>query len=293
MDILISGASGLIGSSLTHYLQQQGHTVHVLKRNSPDSRYNWNPDTGFIQLEKNIKLDAVINLSGVNIGDKRWSQKRKQDIIQSRVNCTELLADTIKKLETPPSIFINASAIGYYGDTGQTPKNEDDCAGSNYLTDIVTQWENAANTLKETSIRTVFIRSGVVLSNKGGALKKMLLPFKLGLGGNIGSGEHYMSWISLIDELRAIEFLLNNNIHGPVNLTSPYPVTNKVFTKALGQALKRPTLFPMPSLIVKLLFGEMGNLLLLGSSRITPNVLLKHGFKFSHPDINSALRNTI
>jgi uncharacterized protein (TIGR01777 family) len=293
MDILISGASGLIGSSLTQYLQQQGHTVHALKRNSPDSRYNWNPDTGFIQLDKNIKLDAVINLSGVNIGDKRWSQKRKQDIIQSRVNCTELLADTIKKLETPPSIFINASAIGYYGDTGQKQKNEDDCAGSNYLTDIVTQWENAANALKETSIRTVFIRSGVVLSNKGGALKKMLLPFKLGLGGNIGSGEHYMSWISLIDELRAIEFLLNNDIHGPVNLTSPRPVTNKVFTKALGQALKRPTLFPMPSLIVKLLFGEMGNLLLLGSSRITPSVLLKHGFKFSHPDINSALRNAI
>ena len=291
MNILISGASGLIGTSLAPYLMKQGHTIYTLKRNQPTASFNWNPDTGIIKLDNNVHIDAVINLSGVNIGDKRWNKKRKSDIIQSRINSTSLLVSTISKLESPPSVFINASAIGYYGDTGQSIKNEYSPAGNNYLSEVVTQWENATSPLKDTNIRTVLIRSGVVLTKDGGALKKMLMPFKLGLGGVIGNGKQYMSWISLTDELKAIEFLLNNDIHGPVNLTAPNPVNNKTFTKALGHALKRPTIFPMPKFVVKALFGEMGELLLLGSNRITPDVLNEYGFTFSHPDIDSALMN--
>lgn len=291
MNILISGASGLIGTALSEYLIQQGHSVYPLKRNQPSAAFNWNPDTGSIQLDESIKLDAVINLNGVNIGDKRWNTQRKIDIIQSRVRSTQLLATTIKDLKHPPYVFINASAIGYYGDTGQEMKNENSPPGKNYLSDVVTQWEGAASSLKNSGIRTVFVRSGVVLSHKGGALKKMLLPFKLGLGGIIGNGKQYMSWISLIDELRAIEFLLHHDIHGPVNLTAPNPVNNQTFTKALGLVLKRPTIFPMPSVIVKILFGEMGELLLLGSNRVSPDVLLNSDFEFSHPDVHSALKN--
>lgn len=292
MNILISGASGLIGTALIKSLTQQGHTVNILKRNNQKTDFNWDPEVGTINIKTNSPIDAVINLNGVNIADKRWSNKRKSDIISSRVNSTRLLAETILKLENPPAVFINASAIGFYGDTGQTIKDETSLAGNNYLTDVVTQWEAAAHPLKNSGIRTVFIRSGVVLSNQGGALNKMLLPFKLGLGGIIGNGQQYMSWISLADEVRAIEFLLNNQtIHGPVNLTAPNPVDNRTFTKALGKALNRPTLFPMPSIVVKALFGEMGELLLLGSNRITPGVLTENGFKFLYPDIHSALKH--
>ena len=292
MNILISGASGLIGSALSNFLIQQGHSIHILKRNNPDSEFNWAPDLGLIQLDRNTEIDAVINLNGVNIGDKRWNNKRKAAIISSRVNSTRLLADAILRLKKPPAVFINASAIGFYGDTGQSVKDETSSAGNNYLSDVVTQWEAAADSLKESGIRTVFIRSGVVLSNKGGALNKMLFPFKMGLGGIIGNGKQYMSWISLTDEIRAIDFLLNKqNIHGPVNLTAPNPVDNRTFTKALGETLNRPTLFPMPSLVVKALFGEMGDMLLLGSNRIKPGVLTEHGFKFSYPDIHGALYN--
>jgi uncharacterized protein (TIGR01777 family) len=293
MNILISGASGLIGTSLSAHLKSQGHQVHTLKRNQPNANFNWNPDEGFIQLDPNIQLDAVINLNGVNIGDKRWNASRKAQIIESRVNSTQLLTSTIAKLAIPPKVFINASAIGFYGDTGSTLSSEHSPAGDNYLTHVVTQWEAAAKPLNDTGIRTVFIRSGVVISEKGGALKKMLMPFKFGLGGRIGTGQQFMSWISLTDELRAIEYLLNHDIHGPVNLTAPNPVTNQVFTKALGQALKRYTPFPMPSIIVKILFGEMGKLLLLGSNRIEPGILSEHGFKFLYPDIHSALKHTL
>ena len=290
MNILISGASGLIGQALSSYLKSQSHNIYILNRNKPESNFNWNPDAGVIHLDPSITLDAVINLNGVNIGDQRWNASRKASIIDSRVNSTHLLAKTIASLEVPPRVFINASAIGFYGDTGNKLSNEQSDSGDNYLSDVVTHWEAAADPLKDTSVRTVFIRSGVVLSPKGGALQKMLLPFKLALGGAIGNGQQFMSWISLTDELRAIEYLLTHDIHGPVNLTAPNPVSNHTFTKALGKALKRPTLFPMPSLVVKILFGEMGKLLLLGSNRIEPQVLSQHGFKFKHPNIHSALK---
>lgn len=290
MNILISGATGLVGTALRPYLESKGHQVYILHRGRSSGSFYWQPEKGVIHLDSNIHLDAVINLNGVNIGDKPWSAQRKQDIIDSRVTCTELLSQAIASRPTPPSVYINASAIGFYGDTADIPVDEQSIAGRNFLSEIVTKWEAAAKAIEDSSVRTVFIRSGVVLTPKGGALKKMLLPFKLGLGGKVGSGEQFMSWISLTDELRAIEFILNEpNIEGPVNLTAPNPVSNHTFTKALGKSLKRPTLVPMPAFLVKTIFGEMGDLLLLGSNRVLPVVLEKHGFTFKHPDINSAL----
>ncbi|MFT6152976.1 MAG: hypothetical protein ACJA0E_000328 [Bermanella sp.] len=290
MNILISGASGLIGSELVPYLKVQGHSVFILNRNNKDSSFNWDPSTGHIQLDSNIELDAVINLNGVNIGDQRWSPERKQQITQSRINSTDLLARTIAKLPNPPKVFLSASAIGFYGDTGSHTVDEKSPLGNNFLSKIVDPWEQAALPAKTAGIRTVLMRSGVVITPKGGALKKMLLPFKLGLGGRVGSGQQYMSWISLSDELRAIEFLLNSDVSGPVNLTSPTPVSNQNFTKALGRALNRPTIFPMPEFVVKAIFGEMGDLLLLGSSRVLPSVLIEKGFIFNHNFIDDAFR---
>ncbi|MGK0443344.1 MAG: hypothetical protein ACJA1U_000269 [Bermanella sp.] len=290
MNILISGATGLVGTALRPYLESKGHQVYILHRGRSSGSFYWQPEKGLIHLDDDIHLDAVINLNGVNIGDKPWSKQRKQDIIDSRVTCTELLSQTIASRANPPSLFINASAIGFYGDTADTPVDEQSTPGRNFLSEIVTKWEAAAKAIEDSCVRTVFIRSGVVLTPKGGALKKMLLPFKLGLGGKVGSGQQFMSWISLTDELRAIEFVLNEpSIEGPVNLTAPNPVSNYTFTKALGGALNRPTLFPMPAFVVKTVFGEMGDLLLLGSNRVLPVVLEKHGFKFKHPDIESAL----
>lgn len=289
MNILISGASGLIGSALRPYLELKGHQVYLLHRGRSSGGFFWQPDKGLIHLDDNIHLDAVINLNGVNIGDKPWTAQRKQDLIQSRVNCTQLLSHALVKRFDPPSVLINASAIGYYGDTANQVVNETSPPGSNFLTEIVSQWEAAAKPVQDAKIRTVFIRSGVVITPNGGALKKMLLPFKLGLGGKVGNGKQYMSWISLTDELRAIDFLLHNNINGPVNLTAPNPVTNSQFTTALGKALNRPTIFPMPEFMVKTLFGEMGDLLLLGSNRVLPEVLEANGFKFHHNQVTDAL----
>lgn len=291
MNILISGASGLIGRALMQYLPSCGHTVYQLQRHSNNSPFYWSPQSGTVQLDDSIAIDGVINLNGVNIGDKNWSPSRKQAIIDSRINSTELLAKTLANMTQKPKVLINASAIGYYGDTGNTLVDEQHDAGHNFLSDIVRPWEAAAQPAIDAGIRTVFMRSGVVLSAQGGALAKMLLPFKLCLGGKIGAGQQYMSWISLLDEVRAIDFLLTQtDIHGPVNLTAPNPVTNHEFTQALGQSLKRPTPFPMPEFIVKTLFGEMGELLLLGSARVQPNVLLHAGFEFSHPTLSTALQ---
>jgi uncharacterized protein (TIGR01777 family) len=289
VNILISGASGLIGKALTSYLRAQGHLVHILSRNDSGAVMTWQPEKNQITLDPSITLDAVINLNGVNIGDKSWSKQRKLDIVNSRVDSTRLLAETCAALPKPPSVLINASAIGFYGDSGSTVVDESSPAGDNFLTEIVTTWEDAAKPAVQANIRTVFIRSGVVLSKEAGALQKMLLPFKLGLGGRVGSGEQYMSWISLEDEVRAIDFILNNaDIIGPVNLTSPNAVTNAEFTQTLARCLNRPSFLPMPEFIIKLLFGEMGELLLLGGANVMPTALLNKGFQFNHADLEQA-----
>jgi len=294
MNILISGASGLIGSALRPYLEQKGHQVYLLHRGRKSGRFYWQPDKNMIHLDESIPLDAVINLNGVNIGEKKWSAARKQAIINSRVESTQLLCNALAKRLNPPSVLINASAIGYYGDTGDTAVDENSASGRNFLTDIVKQWEAATEAAQNANIRTVHIRSGIVLAKQGGALAKMLLPFKLGLGGKLGLGTQYMSWISLTDEIRAIEFLLQQeHIFGPVNLTAPNPVTNAQFTQSLGKQLKRPTPFPLPAWFIKMVFGEMGQLLLLDSNRVLPNVLKNNGFKFKDKTIDQALHNLL
>lgn len=295
MDILISGATGLVGTALTHYLRNKGHQIHVLQRNDSGAPLTWQPNKHQIFLDPKQHYDAVINLNGVNIGDKPWSKQRKLDIIQSRVDSTRLLTETIAALPNPPSVFINASAIGFYGNSEPNESNapvtvdESSPAGNDFLAEVVTTWEDSASALLNTEIRTVFIRSGVIIAKQGGALAKMLLPFKLGLGGRVGSGKQYMSWIALEDELRAIEFILNNaQIHGAINLTSPNAVTNKEFTSTLAWYLNRPAIFPMPEFMVKLLFGEMGELLLLGGANVKPTVLLDNGFVFKYPELDKA-----
>lgn len=294
MDILISGASGLIGKALATYLRGQGHDIHVLKRNDSGAEMTWQPEKKQIFLDPSITIDAVINLNGVNIGDKPWSKQRKLDIIKSRIDSTSLLAQTMAARPSPPNVFINASAIGFYGNSGSIAVDESSSAGDNFLTEIVSAWEQAAAPAVAANIRTVFIRSGIVLSKDAGALQKMLLPFKLGLGGRIGSGEQFMSWIALEDEVRAIDFILNNhNVKGPVNLTSPNAVTNKRFTKTLAKCLNRPAIFPMPEFMVKLLFGEMGELLLLDGANVKPNVLLENGFQFNNAELEKAFYSAL
>ena len=289
MNILISGASGLIGKALSSYLRTQGHSVHILSRNDSGAVMTWQPEKNQITLDPNVAIDAVINLNGVNIGDKPWSKQRKLDIVNSRVDSTRLLAETFAALPKPPSVFINASAIGFYGDSGSAVADESSPAGDNFLTEIVSRWEDAAAPAVAANIRTVFIRSGIVLSKEAGALQKMLLPFKLGLGGRVGSGEQYMSWISLEDEVRAIDFILSDSsIQGPVNLTSPNAVTNTEFTQTLARCLSRPSCLPMPEFVIKLLFGEMGELLLLGGANVMPTELLNKGFQFKHAELEQA-----
>jgi uncharacterized protein (TIGR01777 family) len=296
MNILISGASGLIGKALSTYLSKQGHQVFKLNRgsNTEDAQFHWQPELGKIHLDDSIKLDAVINLCGVNIGDRPWSQKRKNDIIESRVVSTTLLSKALCQLKHQPATFINASAIGFYGNSGDIIVDESSPQGNNFLTDIVTQWESSTQTAIDAGIRTLLIRSGIVLSANAGALQKMLLPFKLGLGGRVGSGKQYMSWIALEDEIRAIEFLLNNpSIEGPVNLCSPNAVTNTEFTQTLGNVLKRPTIFPLPALMVRIIFGEMGQKLLLEGCRVHPKILTEAGFEFDHPTLEEGLKQQL
>jgi len=290
MNILISGASGLIGTALRSYLEHKGHQVYILHRGRSSGRFYWQPENKVIHIDDSIPIDAVINLNGVNIGEEKWSDERKQAIYESRIHSTQLLSEALAKRHEPPSVFISASAIGYYGDTKDHEVDEQHSAGNNYLSDIAIDWEAATEAAQKANIRTVHIRSGVVLSAQGGALKKMLTPFKLALGGKLGKGTQYMSWISLKDEIRAIEFLLDQqHIFGPVNLTAPNPVTNLAFTKALSKQLSRPALFPLPAWLIKVVFGEMGQLLLLDSNRVLPNVLKSNGFKFEHKTIEDAL----
>lgn len=293
MNILISGASGLIGKALLSYLSKQGHQVFKLYR-GPDNGnhpFHWQPELGQIQLDDKIQLDAIINLCGVNIGDRPWTQTRKHAIIESRIVSTDLLSKAISQLKHPPATFINASAIGYYGNSGEIVVDESSPKGNNFLTEIVTQWESAVQPAIDAGIRTVLIRSGIVLSAEAGALQKMLLPFKLGLGGKVGSGKQYMSWITLEDEIRGIEFLLeNSSIKGPVNLCSPNAVTNIEFTQTLGNVLKRPTIFPLPAFVVRLIFGEMGQKLLLEGCRVNPKKLTEAGFEFHYPILEEGLK---
>jgi uncharacterized protein len=291
MKILISGSSGLVGQTLIPLLHAKGHQVtRLIREKKSGSDIFWNPTGNEIEAEKCEGFDAVINLAGESIASGRWTAGRKEHIRTSRVEGTHLLARTIKKLNAPPSVFISASAIGYYGDRGEELLTETSSPGSLFLSEVCREWEQANQTVDPQKTRAAQVRFGIILSPNGGALAKMLLPFKMGVGGIIGSGQQYMSWISLPDVTEAIlHVLTTNSIHGPVNVVAPHPISNKEFTHLLGHALHRPTLFPMPAFAARLAFGQMADELLLASTRVSPAILTKTGFKFQHPTLAEAL----
>jgi len=297
MTVIVTGASGVIGSTLIPFLTTGGHRVIRLVRNSSELSQDelfWDPLSGSLNTESIENIDAVIHLAGENIGSGRWTQKKKRKIIESRVKGTELVTKKLSSLERPPKVIICASAIGYYGDRGDQILNENDESGSDFISSVCSMWEKAAHPALERNIRTIFLRIGIVLTPLGGALKRLLLPFKLCAGGKIGNGTQYMSWIDMEDVLGSISHILTNkSIDGPVNIVAPTPVTNLEFTKTLGRVMARPTPVTIPSTAVKLAFGEMGKEILLSSTRVMPEKLLKTGYRFNTPYLDTAIRQML
>lgn len=292
MKLLIGGSHGLVGTALIRSLETDGHEIFRLVRHAPKSQteVEWSPDRYSIALARIEGFDAVINLAGESIADGRWTDDKKRRIRESRVKGTKLLGDALANLTVPPKTFISASAIGYYGNRGDEILSETSSPGADFLAHVCTEWEEATALAKEKGIRVVNTRFGIILDAKGGALAKMLAPFRMGVGGKIGSGKQWMSWIALADVVGGIKFALaHDSIRGPVNFVAPNPVTNAEFTKALGHALSRPTLFPIPAFGVKLLFGEMGEALLLGGQRVEPKQLMSEGYQFEYSQLESAL----
>ncbi|MEA2973621.1 MAG: uncharacterized protein QOG82_2079 [Actinomycetota bacterium] len=297
MHVAVTGSNGLIGAALVEALEGDGHQVSRLVRGAATSpnELHWSPSAGTIDAAGLEGHDAVVHLAGVGIGDHRWTDDHKRAVLDSRVQGTTLLATTLARLDRPPKVLASASAVGYYGDTGDRAVTEADGPGTGFLADVVQQWEQATAPAADTGIRVARFRSGVVLTDRGGALDKQLLPFKMGLGGRVGSGEQYLSWISLDDEVAAIRHLLTTDtIAGPVNLTAPNPVTNAEFTKALGTVLGRPTVMPVPKIALHTMFGkEMVAEMLLAGQRVLPAVLQASGFAFVDPEIEAALRRIL
>lgn len=291
MNILLTGSTGLIGRALTAHLARQGHNIFPLYRNpASEKKHYWFPDENRIHLDDEIKLDAVIHLAGENIADSRWNQKKKDRILNSRVHGTRLLTEAITELTHKPGLLISGSAIGYYGDTGDNTVDEDSNRGTGFLSDVAAQWESATQAAEDAGIRTIHIRTGIVLSPDGGVLKKMLLPFNMGLGGVVGNSRQYMSWISINDVVRIIDHMLNNEkLSGPYNLVAPQPVTNYTFTKSLGRALQRPTISPLPAFAARMMFGEMADALLLSSSRVAATRLNALGYTFVDNELDQTL----
>lgn len=295
MKVVVSGASGLIGSALVPALQADGHDVVRLVRREPaaSDEIHWDPDEGALDATRLQGVDAIVNLSGENIG-QRWSDSRKREILDSRVQTTSLLARTAAGLEPRPAVFLCASAVGAYGARGDEILTEESELGSGFLADVVRAWEAAADPARAAGIRVVNLRQGIVLSTgKGAALQRMLLPFKLGVGGRLGSGRQWWSWIGMPDLAAGYVHALRSEIAGAVNLTSPNPVTNTQLTKALGSALQRPTIMPVPAFAARALFGQMGEEMLLEGQRVLPARLLESGFEFSAPTIDVALERAL
>lgn len=291
MKILITGSSGFIGSNLTDYLKKQGcQVIKVVRRKTTNTdEVSWNIENNEYLTEQFEGFDVFINLSGENIFGY-WTKEKKKRILESRIRTTKLLTDIISKLDSPPHTFISASAIGYYGNRDNEILNENSNKGNGFFPDLAQNWEHTANILNSKNVRVVNLRIGLVLSEKGGALTKMLTPFRMGVGGNIGDGEMYWSWISLQDLLSAVLFIIKNNkIEGPVNIVSTNSLKNKEFTKILGKVLSRPTLLPVPSFFIKTILGEFGREALLASTRVVPEKLLNSGFEFTHTDLQSTL----
>jgi hypothetical protein len=284
--IAITGASGLIGSALVGHLKSEGHTVQRLVRRAtvaPDE-IQWDPKTGYVDIEALRGVDAVIHLAGVGVGDKRWTKRYKSEILNSRLLGTTAIANAVA--EVKPQVFISASAIGWYGDSGNRAVVESDSVGNDFLAAVCREWEGAADLAGD--VRTVKLRTGLVLDPTGGALGRMLPLFRFGLGGKLGSGKQWWSWITLHDVVRAIIFSLEHPIAGPVNLTTPNPVTNQEFTAALARAMNRPALFPAPAIALKIALGGFSSEVL-GSKKVLPNALSDAGFVWDYPHITNAL----
>jgi uncharacterized protein (TIGR01777 family) len=295
MKIVISGASGLIGTQLVNKLSNSGHEVVRLVRRSPKSgEIQWNPKTGALDPAALEGVDAVVHLSGAGIGDKRWTAGYRKEILDSRTASTALLATTIASLSRKPSVFLSGSAIGIYGARNDEQLTEVSTHGTGFLAEVCEQWEAAAKPAIDAGIRTVFLRTGIVLTPKGGALKKLLPLFKLGVGGKFGNGKQWQSWISLDDEIGAIEHLLSTKVSGAVNLTAPNPVTNAEFTKVLASVLKRPAVVPVPTFAPKILLGgELADALLFTGQLVIPAALNASGYMFKHTTLESALRSLL
>lgn len=288
--IAITGASGLIGTALIGHLKSEGHTVQRLVRRPVVSadEIQWDPAAGTVDLAALEGVDAVIHLAGANVGDKRWSKKYKAEILNSRLMGTTTIANAVNAVK--PQVFISSSAIGWYGETGNRAVTEEDRPGDDFLAAVCKEWEAAADLA--TNSRTVKIRTGLVLDPTGGALGKMLPLFKFGLGGKLGNGKQWWSWITLHDQIRAICHLLEKPVEGAVNLTAPNPATNQEFTSALARALHRPALFPVPGIALKVALGGFSSEIL-GSKKVMPAKLLDSGFTFDYPHIAPALAKLV
>ena len=294
MKILITGASGLIGTSLAKSLRFSGNTVLSLSRTPEIDGFKWDPARGEIELPNNVNIDAVIHLAGENIARARWSKNQKEAILQSRVTGTRLLVDTIIRLQPTPKTLLSASGIGIYGDRGDVLLDEDDQPGEGFLVDVAREWEAATIPASEAGMRVANLRMGVVMSTEGGVLKRLLPLFKFGFGAVLGSGDQYMSWIIIDDVISAIEYILTyEDIKGPVNMVAPNPVSNREFTKTLGVVLHRPAILRVPSWAIQAVYGEMGKELLLASTRALPHRLLSSGFEFRFPYLEHGLRHVL
>ena len=293
MRVAVSGASGFIGSAVVRRLEAAGHQVSRLVRGTPKpGEIHWIP-AGALEAGPLEGFDAVVHLAAESISG-RWTATKKARILNSRVQGTLTIAASLARLQRKPKVLVSASAIGFYGSRGDETLDESSTPGSDFLAEVARQWESATESASRAGIRVALLRFGVVLGESGGALKQMLRPFKMGVGGRIGSGQQWMSWVALDDAAGAVEHAISNEaVRGPVNVVSPTPVRNSEFTKALGEVLHRPTVFPMPEFAVKVAFGEMGESLLLGSQRVMPKKLQESGYQFKFSELRAALEGSI
>jgi uncharacterized protein (TIGR01777 family) len=297
MKILVSGSHGLVGKALVKSLTKDSHEVFKLVRHERiygEPEIEWHPNQGRIDRQHLEGFDAVVHLAGESIASGRWTEDKKRAIRDSRLKGTLLLSESLAQLSRPPSVFLSASAMGYYGNRGDELLTEQSAPGKDFLADVCFNWEKVTLSAVEKGIRTVYTRFGIILDAKGGALPKMLTPFRMGIGGKIGDGKQWMSWIALDDVIGALKFMMSDkSVRGPVNFVSPNPVRNADFTKTLGRVLARPTIFPIPAFAARLAFGEMADALLLSSQRVEPAILKDRGFMFSWPTLEPALRHIL
>ncbi|MDQ3618802.1 MAG: TIGR01777 family oxidoreductase [Actinomycetota bacterium] len=297
MKVLITGASGLIGQALVDALEERGDEPVPVTRSASggESAVRWDPQRGELNPEDVSGYDAIIHLAGEGIGDKRWTETHKARVLDSRVRATTLLAETLAEVDRSPAVLVSASAVGFYGHRGDEVLTEQSEGGDDFLSDVCRQWEQATQPARDAGIRVATIRTGLVMTPEGGILPRILLPFRLGVGGRLGPGSQWWPWITMQDEIAAILYVLDNDdLSGPVNLSAPNPVTNAEFTRTLAQVLRRPGVFSVPSAALKLILGEeMASELLLVSQRVRPQKLLDSGFEFAEPDLEPALRTLL